>query len=268
VTSHPFDAASSTGGRFDDLPPAFAAGYTTRPMAPDGTPADRVPRLLAGALGSGGAEVARLVQVHGRAVIEDVSEPRPGSDRILGQADAVISRAEGRLLSVFTADCVPILLADEETGWMAAIHAGWRGTAARIVDAVIDRLEERGVAPASLFALFGPSISGEAYAVGPEVADALLASGGRSPLPGRAVVPGRGDRRHVDLGLINETFLLARGLRPERIRRPPLCTLGDPRLFPSYRRDGPGTGRIATGILRTGPPRRPSSIPTSKGAPE
>ena len=260
-------AASDPGGRFPGLPPGFSAGYTTRELAPDGTSADQVPRLLAASLGSADAEVARLVQVHGVAVIEDETEPRPGSDRVLGEADASISRAEGRLLAVFTADCVPILLADEESGWMAAIHAGWRGTAARIVDAVLDRLEERGVAPASLFALFGPSISGPAYEVGPEVADALLASRGRTPLPDRALLPGRDDRSHVDLGLINETFLLARGLRPERIRRPPLCTLGDPRLFPSYRRDGPGTGRIATGILWTGPPRRHSSIPISKGAP-
>jgi len=267
VTAAPLAAPSSSAGRFGGLPHGFAAGYTTRPLSPDGTPPGQVPRLLAGALGSSDAEVARLVQVHGRAVIEDETEPLPGSDRVLGEADAVISRAEGRLLAIFTADCVPILLADEESGWMAAIHAGWRGTAARIVDAVLDRLEERGVAPASLFALFGPSISGEAYEVGPEVAGALIASSGGSPLPERAVVPGAGDRHHVDLGLINETFLLARGLVPERIRRPPLCTLGDPRLFPSYRRDGPGTGRIATGILRTGPPRRTLSIPISKGAP-
>jgi hypothetical protein len=267
VTVDSLAAASSSAGRFDGLPRSFAAGYTTRRVAPDGTPADRVPRLLSGMLGSPDAEVVRLVQVHGREVIEDETEPGPGSDRVLGEADAVISRAEGRLLSVFTADCVPILLADEESGWMAAIHAGWRGTATRIVDAVLDRLEERGVAPASLFALFGPSISGPAYEVGPEVADALLALRGRTTLPDRAVLPGRDDRRHVDLGLINETFLLARGLRPERIRRPALCTLGDPLLFPSYRRDGPGTGRIATGILRTGSPRRIFSIPTSKGAP-
>ncbi len=254
MTFDPLAAASSAGGRFGGLPPGFAAGYTTRPVAPDGTPADLVPRLLAGALGSADAEVVRLVQVHGRAVLEDDSRPRPGSDRVLGEADAVISRAEGRLLSVFTADCVPILLADGESGWMAAIHAGWRGTAARIVDAVLDRLFERGVAPASLFALFGPSISSAAYEVGPEVAEALLASGGGIPFPALAVVPGRGDRHHVDLGLINETFLLARGLLPERIRRPALCTLSDPHLFPSYRRDGPGTGRIATGIVRTALP--------------
>jgi YfiH family protein len=216
-------------------------------------------------LGAADAEVARLVQVHGHAVIEDETAPRRGADRVLGEADAVISRAEGRLLSVFTADCVPILLADGETGWMAAIHAGWRGTAARIVDAVLDRLEERGVAPGSLIALFGPSISGPAYEVGPEVAESLHASARSSRLPDGAVVPGRGGRHHVDLGLINEAFLLARGLRPERIRRPPLCTLSDPSRFPSYRRDGPGTGRIATGILRTSPPHRFSS---SKGAPE
>ena len=238
-------------GRFDGLPAGFAAGYTTRPAAPDGTAVEEVPRRLARGLGAGDAEVARLIQVHGRAVIVDDSASRPCGDRVLGEADAIVSRAENRLLSVFTADCVPILLADAGSGWMAAIHAGWKGTAARIVDAVLDRLEARGVATASLFALFGPSISGPAYEVGPEVSGALLASFGGSLLPVGAVVQGRGDRLHVDLGLINESVLLARGVRPERIRRPPLCTLGNPVLFPSYRRDGPGTGRIATGIVRT-----------------
>ena len=223
-------------------------------MAPDGTPASLVPRLLARSLGSADAEVARLVQVHGREVIEDDSEPRPGSDRILGEADAVISRAEGRLLTVFTADCVPVLLAEADSGWMAAIHAGWRGTASRIVEAVLDRLEARGVRPSSLHALFGPAISGPAYEVGPEVAGSLLSSFRGSLPPDGAVVPGRDGRFLVDLGLINESLLLRRGLRPERIRRPDLCTLGDPRRFPSYRRDGPGTGRIATGIVRTALP--------------
>jgi polyphenol oxidase len=249
---------TSLVGRFDGLPPGFSAGFTTRFVAPDGTPAALVPRLLAQALGLGDAEIIRLVQVHGRRVIEDESAPRPGSDRVLGEADAVMSRAEGRLLAVFTADCVPILLADAASGWIAAIHAGWRGTAARIVDAVLDRFEDRGFSPSSLFALFGPAISGPAYEVGPEVADSLRASLEGRGLPDAAIVPGRGDRCHVDLGLINETVLLARGVRPERIRRPALCTLTDPRLFPSYRRDGPGTGRIATGIVRTAlPPSTP-----------
>jgi YfiH family protein len=239
VKPDPVIREAPAAGTFDGLPAGISAGFTTRLFAPDGTPAD---------------QVVRVVQVHGRGVIEDDSVPVPGSDRILGEADAVVSRAEGRLLSVFTADCLPLLLADEASGWMAAIHAGWRGTSARIVDAVLDRLEEKGVRPSSLFALFGPAISGPAYEVGPEVADSLRASFGAGVLPEDAIVPGRGDRWHVDLGSINESFLVSRGVRAGRIRRPSLCTLGDPRLFPSYRRDGPGTGRIATGIVRAARP--------------
>lgn len=246
-------AGGHGAGRFPDAPPGFVAGFTTREIVSDGAGVTEVPRALARSLGIPEAEVIRLSQVHGRDVLEAAGVAEPGGDRLLGAADAVISRANGRLLTVFTADCVPILLADPKTGWMAAIHAGWRGTALQIVDVVLDQLALRGVAASSLYALFGPSISGPSYEVGPEVLDTLLAAFHDRVLPRGAVVPGREDRCHVDLALLNEALLLERGIRPARIFRAAHCTANESNLFPSYRRDGPGTGRIATGIARTGP---------------
>jgi YfiH family protein len=246
-------AGGHRAGRFPDAPPGFVAGFTTREIVSDRAGVTEVPRALARSLGIPEAEVIRLSQVHGRDVLEATGVAEPGGDRLLGAADAVISRANGRLLTVFTADCVPILLADPKTGWMAAVHAGWRGTALQIVDAVLDQLALRGVAASSLYALFGPSISGPSYEVGPEVVGALRAAFHDRDLPRGAVLPGREDRYHVDLAFLNEALLLERGVRPARISRAARCTATESNLFPSYRRDGPGTGRIATGIARTRP---------------
>lgn len=250
--SHDRPGQGPDAGRFPDAPPGFVAGFTTRETVSDRAGVTEVPRALARSLGIPEAEVIRLSQVHGREVLGVDGIAQPSGDRLLGVADAVISRVRGHLLIVFTADCVPILLADPETGWMAAVHAGWRGTALRIVDAVLDQLAIRGVAASSLYALFGPSISGRSYEVGPEVVGTLRTAFPGRDLPDGAVVSGRADRCHVDLALMNEALLRGRGVRPTRITRTARCTAIESHLFPSYRRDGPGTGRIATGIARTG----------------
>src|SRR5262249_39477984 len=140
---------------------------------PDDVGAAETARRLAIALGAPDSESARLKQMHGTSVVVLDDELQRGADRVGGEADALLSRVPGRLLAVASADCVPILLLDAESGWMAAVHAGWRGTAARILDAVLDVLEERGVLAGRLLALFGPSISRDRYEVGPEVVDAL-----------------------------------------------------------------------------------------------
>jgi len=241
---------------FQDLPDGLAAGATTRQLAPDGLGPGETARRLAEALGAPAAEVSRVVQVHGNKVVEVDGPVVRGNDRVRGEADALITSVPDRLLAISTADCVPLLLADPATGWVAALHAGWRGTALRIVDAVLDLLEARGVSPADLLALFGPSISGRAYEVGPEVAEALRKALPEKATSGGAITAGRGDRSHVDLGLVNESLLLLRGVSPGRIRREPLCTARDPDRFPSYRRDGPRAGRIITGIVRTERPQR------------
>jgi len=235
---------------FRDLPDGLAAGATTRQLAPDGLGAGETARRLAEALGAASAEISRVVQVHGCEVVEVSGPAVRGGDRVRGEADALITEMPDRLLAVSTADCVPILLADPETGWLAAVHAGWRGTALRIVDAVLDRLENRGVSPRNLLALFGPSISGSAYEVGPEVTGALRKALPAEAMAGGGIQPGRGDRSHVDLGLVNEALLLLRGVSAGRVRREPLCTATDADRFPSFRREGPRAGRIVTGIVR------------------
>lgn len=242
--------------RFEGLPDGYVAGFTTRLLAPDDAGAAEAARRLATALGTPDVERARLKQVHGREVVVLEDAPRAGEDVVAGHADALLTRTPGRLIAVASADCVPVLLLDPRSGWMAAVHAGWRGTAARILDAVVDALEERGAPPASLLAFFGPSISGERYEVGPEVVEALRRASEGVPVPADAIRPGRADRSLLDVAAFNRAFLRHRGVQVTAGRVEP-CTAGDAALFPSYRRDGAGTGRVMTGIARQSlPPGR------------
>jgi len=154
--------------------PGFAAGFTRGPLAARLLDPDAAGRALAEALGAPDAEVVRLTQIHGRIVLTFEEPARKRRNRVLGTADAVITNQPNVLLAVASADCVPIVLADPATGWIAAVHAGWRGTAARVLDAALDTLSARGVRLENLFAAFGPSISRDRYEVGPEVVTALL----------------------------------------------------------------------------------------------
>ncbi len=236
------------GALYDALPPGIAAGFTTLDLVPDDLLADDGARRFARLLGVPEAPVARLKQVHGAAVVE-AKGIAPGGVAVAGVADAVVTTERGLVVAVETADCVPVVLADLDAGVLAAAHAGWRGTAARVVEAALDALEARGGSAERAWALFGPSISRDAYEVGPEVLAAL-----GDPIPDGAVVAGRGDRSWLDVAAFNEAALLRRGVRPGRIVRPALCTFGPPVRFCSYRRDGGRAGRIFTGavLLPTG----------------
>src|ERR1035437_5573139 len=246
-------ARATSAGAVQRLPPGgiagFAAGFTRGPLTARSLDPDAAARTLAAGLGAPEAEVVRLTLVHGRAVLtfeEPASERRSG---ILGTGDAVITCQQNVLLAVASADCVPIVLADPVSGWIAAVHAGWRGTAARVLDAALDTLEARGVRVAGLFAAFGPSISRERYEVGPEVVVALREAYRDVAVPGDAVRAGSADRAFVDVAAFNAAALRARGIRAERTTAPDLCTYETPDL-PSWRRDGAATGRILTGIVR------------------
>lgn len=225
----------------------FAAGFTRGALTARSLDPDLAGRALAEVLGAPDAEVVRLSQVHGRVTLTFEEPPRERRNVVLGEGDAAITCRPNVLLAVASADCVPIVLADPVTGWMAAIHAGWRGTALRVLDATLDALEARGVSPRNLSAAFGPSIARDRYEVGPEVVAALLDAYGVAPEG--AVVPGAGGKAFVDVAAFDEAALLVRGLDPARIHRPGPCNAAAPDL-PSWRRDGPGAGRILTGVVR------------------
>ncbi|HTS01816.1 MAG TPA: polyphenol oxidase family protein [Thermoanaerobaculia bacterium] len=230
--------------------PGFAAGFTRGALTARALDPDAAARALAEGLGAPDAEAVRLRQVHGARVLSFEAPARKRGNVLLGEGDAAVTCQPNVLLAVASADCVPIVLADPVTGWMAAVHAGWRGTAARVLDAALDALEARGVSLQDLSAAFGPSISRDRYEVGSEVLAALRAAYGE--FPEGAVSPGRDGRGDVDVALFNEITLGRRGVAASRVNRPAVCTFAADDL-PSWRRDGPGAGRILTGVVRPAP---------------
>src|SRR5262249_55146780 len=123
-------------------------------------------RFLA-AIGAPGWPIIKLKQIHSGIVV-DVADTAFASEPVSG--DAVVTSLRGVILGVQTADCVPILVADSEGRAIAAIHAGWRGTAARIAQKTVIRLIEKfGTSPESLRAVIGPHIGVCCYEVGQEV---------------------------------------------------------------------------------------------------
>jgi YfiH family protein len=231
--------------------PGFAAGFTRGPLAARSLDPDAAGRALAAGLGAPDAEVVRLTQVHGRSVLSFEASARKRGHTLLGEGDGLLTCQPNVLLAVASADCVPVVLADPVTGWIAAVHAGWRGTAARVLDAALDALAARGVRLENLRAAFGPSISRARYEVGPEVVAALRNAYRGTGVPAEAVREGRGDRATVDVAAFNAATLRARGVHAERTSTSGLCTASTPDL-PSWRRDGPRTGRILTGIVGAG----------------
>ena len=244
-------ARSTDGGAVSRLSlpgaPGFAAGFTRGALTARALDPDAAARALAEALGAPEAETVRLEQVHGARVFTFEEPARKRRHVLLGEGDALITSRPNVLLAVASADCVPVVLADPVSGWIAAVHAGWRGTVLRVLDAALDALEARGVSPRNLSAAFGPSIARDRYEVGAEVVEALLAAYGAAPEG--AVKAGAGGKAFVDVAAFDESALLGRGLDPARIHRPGFCNAAEADL-PSWRRDGPGAGRILTGVVR------------------
>jgi len=171
-------------------------------------------------------------QVHGTRALSAVSAAaRP-------EADALATATPGLLVGVVTADCAPVLVADRRRRVVAAVHAGWRGAAAGVLEAAVDHLRVAfGARPADLEAVIGPAIAGCCYEVGAEVADAFRVRAGDATAPAWTR---RGDRHHLDLRIAARCLLRAAGLRSVAVLGP--CTACGPG-YHSYRRDGARTGR-------------------------
>ena len=178
-------------------------------------------------------------QVHGCRVVEaDAGDPAPEADAV----GLLRSGSTGLAAGVRTADCVPILLADLAGAATVAVHAGWRGTAAGIAAEAVRWLDARGVPPSRLVAAVGPAVGPCCYEVGPEVVDAVRAASEAEP--DELARTGTSGRPHLDLHEANRRQLASAGVDPARIRLAPLCTACGPVRLHSYRRDGPGAGRM------------------------
>ncbi len=159
--------------------------------------------------------------------------------------DALMTNLCGLCIGVSTADCIPVLLYDKETGAICAIHAGWRGTVKRIVTKAVEAMTEAyGTLPQQLIAQIGPGIHIDSFEVGDEVYDAFAHAGFDMPAISRH------ERKwHIDLPLCNRQQLIATGLYPQNIKVSSVCTYKQAADYFSARRLGIDSGRIFTGIL-------------------
>jgi len=257
---HGFSTRTGGASEFDGNP-ALNLGFTDWDE-PANVSANRA--KFAAALAAGHMPLVAMRQFHSDA-IHIVAAPVPATDA--PKADALATRTPGLLLGAQTADCVPVLLADTRQRAVAAIHAGWRGTLARIVVKTLGRMQmEFGTRPRDVVAALGPAIGRCCYEVGPEVAQAFAAqfpvaaewfdgpfeqlAHGEEPLwlpwltmmpPGHVPPP---PRVQLDLRAANRWQLMDAGVPESRIAASDLCTACRTDLLFSYRREGAKTGRL------------------------
>ncbi len=152
------------------------------------------------------------------------------------QADAAVTSTPGTVLAILTADCLPVLFAAEDGSEVAAVHAGWRGLAAGVLEAAVRAMR---TPPERLLAWLGPAAGPQAYEVGQEVREAFVAGDARAG----AFAATRPGHWRVDLYALARLRLADAGV--DRVHGGGLCTISDPQRFYSHRRDQ-RTGRMAT----------------------
>ena len=190
--------------------------------------------------------------------------------------DALITQVPGLWIGVYSADCVPVLIADKRLNVVAAVHAGWRGTVGGITRAAVERMKaDFGCRPEDMQAVIGPSISPEAFEVGEEVVmlfrqsafpdsiirqsafpDSIIrqvptahqASSAKELSAACPTTDARQSSFHIDLWQANRWLLTEAGLQEEHILLTGLCTMGCPDRFFSARREGYTTGRLISAI--------------------
>ncbi len=208
-----------------DLLADWKHGFFTRSHAP------QLPTDLHNHLAASG-KAYRAKQVHGNRLIHaDDIETAPNTN--LPEADGVWATGNHRSVWVCTADCVPVLIGDRKSGSVAAVHAGWRGTAAGIVTKAIAILCDQGSELKDLRVALGPAISGNVYQVSQEVARQVTATISQSV----GLQPDEHPERvKLDLRQVQLQQLQELGMSAENIAIAPYCTLQDDDIFFSYRR--------------------------------
>jgi YfiH family protein len=238
-----------------DAVPRIAHAFSTRiafgrtdfdlgsPGSDGHDPRSRIASFLRAA-GLGEAQPAFLRQVHGGAVVDAATglTSRPAAD---GAIRLARHGAATPVPVVRTADCVAILVADRNATAVAALHAGWRGVAARIALRAVERFATEGVDAFDLLVALGPAILGCCYEVGADVVTALDAVCGE---PAAYLDRTASGRVTVDLHAALSQQLTAAGVPISSIHSAPWCTRCRTDLFFSYRAEGPGTGRLMAAV--------------------
>ncbi|MBQ9783383.1 MAG: peptidoglycan editing factor PgeF [Clostridia bacterium] len=211
-----------------------------------------------------GFDPTRLIsvsQIHSARVRYVTAEHAgEGIDRPTAEpCDGYVTDQPDVVVGIRTADCVPILLYAPPQGAfggaVAAVHAGWRGTAAGIVRVAVDRLCRLGAEPQTVRAAIGPSIGSCCYEVRQDFADSFRAMAGdglteRYVLP----IPGQPGVYRSDLKGANQELLLSAGLLPENLDCSDSCTMCDPKTFFSHRVSGGLRGSLLS-VISTALPK-------------
>ena len=188
-------------------------------------------------------------QSHGTEIRQIATDfltlPEQVKAMILENVDALMTDVRNICIGVSTADCIPIIIYDPEHRATAAIHAGWRGTVARIaVKAVTEMRLAYGSRPEALLAVIGPGISLDAFEVGDEVYDEFASAGFDM-----AAISRREAKWHIDLKECNRLQLVSLGIMPRNIQVSGICTYNNYTDYFSARRLGAQSGRIFTGTI-------------------
>ncbi len=214
-------------------------------------------KLLAGTLGIAPDHIILPHQVHGTEVCRidgdffSLSEEQR-KERLEG-VDAVMTDQKGVCIGVSTADCIPVLLYDEEHHAVAAIHAGWRGTVARVVEKTIREMVScYQTRPEKLKAVIGPGISLDSFEVGDEVYDTFK----QADFPMEKIAELRVStstvqpmKWHINLPLCNKLTLMKCGVVEKNIQDCGICTYQHSDEFFSARKLGIKSGRVYTGAV-------------------
>ena len=205
-------------------------------------------RRVATVLGLAGQPWALARQVHAATILrveaDRLGQGPPEGRPVVGEADGLVTTEPGVVLAVLTADCAPVLLADPAAGVVGAVHAGWRGLAAGVVEAGVAAMAELGADPGACTGLVGPAVGGCCYEVGPDVRAAV---GDRYPA---ALATTRDGRPALDPAAGAAQALQGAGVGQVRVAGE--CTVDLEERFFSHRRDHGHTGRQA-GLIALAP---------------
>jgi hypothetical protein len=209
-------------------------------------------RRVATVLGLAGRPWALARQVHSAQVLVvnagRLGQGPPEAKPPLGDADGLVTTDPGVVLAVLTADCAPVLLADPAARVVGAVHAGWRGLAAGVVEAGVAAMAELGADPGAVVGLVGPAVGGCCYEVGHDVREAV---GGRYPA---ALATTRDGRPALDPAAGAAQALERAGVKVANVRLAGECTFDLEERYFSHRRDAGRTGRQAGLVALVGSP--------------
>ena len=206
-------------------------------------------RRFFAAIGGSGTQLAMSNQVHG-AVVRTVTTADLHADpydKVGYEADGLMTDLPGVALVVYCTDCIPILFYDPVRRCVAAVHAGWRGTAAGIAAHAVDRMVNvYGSRPSDILAAIGPGIGPDCFETHEDVPNAMTAALGTGVL--RHIRIKENGKFAVDLKAVNAMRLEQAGLDPGHIAVSSLCTSCNPDKFWSHRKLGANRGSMAAAI--------------------